>query len=218
MVWLLQERLKLINSLLQKIVDENPNGVSFIENKKQEKNLKILCRVCSWHHDIIKLIALTNETFGLKTVVFFGFAFMVIVMQVFLSCQLFKREIQWKFLLEYLLAVASYSYTVYKICNICEYTVREAKRSGLLIHQIETEDFDMRDEIEMFSLQIANENIEFSSGGFFPIDYSLLFSIIGGVTTYIIILIQLDSSDPEHTVDGNTTAISSISLFSTPSY
>lgn len=53
----------------------------------------------------------------------------------------------------------------------------QAKRSGLLIHQIDTEDFDMRDEIEMFSLQMANENIEFNAAGFFPIDYSLLFSV-----------------------------------------
>jgi hypothetical protein len=84
---------------------------------------------------------------------------------------------------------------------------------GVLIHKIETENHDVIDQIEMFSLQIANEKVEFSAAGFFPINYTLIFSvrksfyvfsflemyfhsfqIFGGVTTYIIILIQLSST------------------------
>lgn len=65
------------------------------------------------------------------------------------------------------------------------------KKSGILIHQIISHSEDVRDEMEMFSLQLANENVEFSAAGFFTIDYTLIFTIIGGVTTYIIILIQL---------------------------
>lgn len=39
------------------------------------------------------------------------------------------------------------------------------------------EDPELREEIEIFSLQIANQNAEFSAAGFFPIDYTLLFSV-----------------------------------------
>ncbi|XP_068896152.1 gustatory receptor for bitter taste 66a-like [Tenebrio molitor] len=66
-----------------------------------------------------------------------------------------------------------------------------ASRTGELLHKIDTEDTDIVDEIEMFSLQIANHNVEFNAAGFFPINYALIFSIIGGVTTYIIILIKM---------------------------
>jgi hypothetical protein len=52
-------------------------------------------------------------------------------------------------------------------------------RSGELIHKIETYDHDVIDEIEMFSLQIANENVQFSAAGFFPINYTLVFSVSG---------------------------------------
>jgi hypothetical protein len=48
---------------------------------------------------------------------------------------------------------------------------------GVLIHQIETENQDMVDEIKMFSLQIANNQVEFSAAGFFPINYTLIFSV-----------------------------------------
>jgi hypothetical protein len=48
---------------------------------------------------------------------------------------------------------------------------------GVLYHHIETENQDMIDEIEMFSLQVANEKVEFSAAGFFPINYTLIFSV-----------------------------------------
>jgi hypothetical protein len=55
----------------------------------------------------------------------------------------------------------------------------QVTKSGELIHQIDTDDHDVIDEIEMFSLQIANENVEFSAAGFFPINYTLVFSVSG---------------------------------------
>jgi hypothetical protein len=48
---------------------------------------------------------------------------------------------------------------------------------GVLIHKMETENHDVIDQIEMFSLQIANEKVEFSAAGFFPINYTLIFSV-----------------------------------------
>jgi hypothetical protein len=53
----------------------------------------------------------------------------------------------------------------------------QANKAGELIHKLDTEDHDIRDEIEMFSLQIANEQVEFNAAGFFPINYTLVFSV-----------------------------------------
>lgn len=55
----------------------------------------------------------------------------------------------------------------------------QADKAGELIHRIETEDHDTIDEIEMFSLQMANEEVEFSAAGFFPVNYTLVFSVRG---------------------------------------
>lgn len=51
------------------------------------------------------------------------------------------------------------------------------KKSGILIHQIVSQSEDVRDEMEMFSLQLANENVEFNAAGFFTIDYTLIFTV-----------------------------------------
>jgi hypothetical protein len=48
---------------------------------------------------------------------------------------------------------------------------------GVLIHKIKTENHDVIDEIEMFSLQMANEKVEFSAAEFFPINNTLIFSV-----------------------------------------
>jgi hypothetical protein len=48
---------------------------------------------------------------------------------------------------------------------------------GDLIHKVQTEEHDSIEEIQMFSLQIANERVEFSAAKFFPIDHSLIFSV-----------------------------------------
>jgi hypothetical protein len=45
------------------------------------------------------------------------------------------------------------------------------------MHTIDTVDRDMILAIEMFSLQIANNRVEFSAAGFFPINYTLVFSV-----------------------------------------
>jgi hypothetical protein len=58
---------------------------------------------------------------------------------------------------------------------------------GVLIHKIQTANHHVIDEIEMFSLQIANEGVEFSAAGFFPINYTLVFSVSTFLNCQIII-------------------------------
>ena len=53
----------------------------------------------------------------------------------------------------------------------------QANTAGRLLHQIDTEDEEVKDQIEMFSLQIVNEKLEYSAAGFFPVNYSLVFSV-----------------------------------------
>ncbi|XP_044264740.1 putative gustatory receptor 28b [Tribolium madens] len=80
------------------------------------------------------------------------------------------------------------------ICNQCYTTVEEAKRTKKIIHKVQSENIAVMDVIDMFSQQIESHKISFTAAGFFPIDHTLLFTIVGGVTTYFIIMIQLSSS------------------------
>nr|AWT23295.1 GR2 [Hycleus cichorii] len=197
-------RYHILNIHIEKIVDYfKRRTINFIEiglmnkgvDRLYSRQLYNLCYICTMHHHLTKLIKLYNETFGVILSLMFGVSFVSTVISLFYcSGGLQANQIDW--IRIFLPCVTTWIYvvdTVY-ICNTCYTTIEEANKSGELIHQIDTNDPEIRDEIEMFSLQIINEQVEFNAAGFFPIDYTLVFSIIGGVTTYIIILIQLSAT------------------------
>lgn len=41
---------------------------------------------------------------------------------------------------------------------------------------------------------LANQQVEFSAGGFFSIDYSLLFNLMSGITSYLMVSIGYDKA------------------------
>ncbi|XP_044265359.1 putative gustatory receptor 28a [Tribolium madens] len=93
-----------------------------------------------------------------------------------------QSQIHWWRIIVILMAAVPYGIDSITVCDACYWTIEEATKSGELIHKIETESHDVVDEIEMFSLQIANAQVEFSAAGFFPINYTLVFSVCGWKT------------------------------------
>lgn len=50
-------------------------------------------------------------------------------------------------------------------------------------------------QIQQFSLQMIHQRIVFSANGFFDIDFTLLFTLAGACTTYLVILVQFRMSE-----------------------
>ncbi|KAJ9599233.1 hypothetical protein L9F63_010317 [Diploptera punctata] len=67
-----------------------------------------------------------------------------------------------------------------------------ANRTAVLVHKLlnVVKDPEIREELQLFSLQLLHRKVQFTACGFFPLDFTLLYSIIGAVTTYLVILIQ----------------------------
>ncbi|XP_024937526.1 putative gustatory receptor 2a [Cephus cinctus] len=61
----------------------------------------------------------------------------------------------------------------------------------------------MQDEVLLFSLQLMQENLIFTACDFFNIDLTMLSSVVSTITTYLVILIQLDRTK-ESSEDTNT--------------
>ena len=69
----------------------------------------------------------------------------------------------------------------------------EARRTGTVVHKLllrQTLPRDTSTELQLFSTQLLSNKVEFSAGGFFPVNLSLAYSMLGAATTYIIILFQ----------------------------
>ncbi|XP_033607592.1 putative gustatory receptor 28b [Cryptotermes secundus] len=78
------------------------------------------------------------------------------------------------------------------------FTAEEANRTGVIVHSVLTEmsqSFKKR-ELKEFSLQLLHRKLQFTACDFFPLDFTLLHSMIGAVTTYLVIVTQLQLSNP----------------------
>lgn len=168
-VKLLKNRFAVLNYTLIKIIKQEPH---------EEIKLINLINVSCMHHRLCKLITLFNDIFGVVLLFFFTLNFVVIVLTFFFySAYLQSSQVNWiGAILRIAPSIGSILDTVYA-CNACYTTREELKKSGRLIHKIESDKLDVIDEIEMFSLQIANNNSQFSAAGFFVVDYTLLFSV-----------------------------------------
>ena len=86
--------------------------------------------------------------------------------------------------------------TVVRILSItasCFAAGEEARRTGTVVHRLLLRQSLLRDtstELQLFSIQLPSNKVEFSAGGFFPVNLSLAYSMVGAATTYIIILFQ----------------------------
>ncbi|KAK4882102.1 hypothetical protein RN001_005421 [Aquatica leii] len=78
--------------------------------------------------------------------------------------------------------------------TISDNTAAKARDTGIYLHTLWDFNHFIKDEINFLSLQILHQNVHFTAAGFFTLDYALIHSIVGAVTTYLIIIIQFDVS------------------------
>ncbi|CAB3366917.1 Hypothetical predicted protein [Cloeon dipterum] len=98
----------------------------------------------------------------------------------------------------------------------CASTTKEAQRAGPLHQKLtrRTLDSSTKEELHLFSTQLLQRDIGFSVCGLFPLDFTLLYTVAGAVTTYLVILIQFQSVQP-NPKNQNVTSSNTISPMST---
>jgi gustatory receptor len=83
---------------------------------------------------------------------------------------------------------------VISITASCFAASEEARRTSTVVHKLllrQTLKGDTSAELQNFSMQLLSNKVEFTAGGFFSVNLSLVYSMVGVATTYIIILLQL---------------------------
>ncbi|XP_049813757.1 putative gustatory receptor 28b [Schistocerca nitens] len=91
---------------------------------------------------------------------------------------------------------------VWRIVGIsysCEMVIQEARRTQRLVTKLQmlslSASSGVQEELQLFGEQLAGSPLHYSAAGFFTLDLSLLKSIVGAVTTYLVILIQFSLAD-----------------------
>ena len=79
------------------------------------------------------------------------------------------------------------------IASLCSIATNEAQKTTFILQTIllkEILNSEDTEELQMFSDHVTGRKLQFTAHGFFEIDASLLCSIAGAVTTYLVILVQ----------------------------
>ncbi|KAI4466614.1 invertebrate gustatory receptor [Holotrichia oblita] len=181
---LLRTRYEILNQHLievQKYNDSCKEKISYIKlTGVIGSKLSTLRIICPIHHELTKIAKLLNEAFGVILLMSFQSSFVTIIVSLY-DCSVLLQYFNIEHIRELCAAIimcCTYVLDCLYICYSCHSTVESANKSGRLLHQIDTDDVDVKDQIEMFSLQIVNEKLEFTAAGFFTINYGLLFSVI----------------------------------------
>lgn len=86
-----------------------------------------------------------------------------------------------------------YAFKLIIITAPCQSATNEVENMAVLVQKlllVRNYDQDTVTELQLFSLQLLQRKMKFTAFGFLTLDHSLLFTIVGGVTTFIVIAMQ----------------------------
>lgn len=172
--------LTFIYGIKYRIQTINREIFTILYRNQYEKSVKLLSlkNACILYHEITKIIKLTNEIFGITLLLSFTVSFINIVIGFYFFWLSINDPINVTLLLNNMLRCFYYIVETTILCRACQTTIDELKEAAVFLYQIDSTDEYIKDEIELFSIQIANEQVEFCAARFFPINYSLLFSVL----------------------------------------
>ncbi|XP_035722937.1 gustatory receptor for sugar taste 43a-like [Vespa mandarinia] len=100
---------------------------------------------------------------------------------------------------------------IFVISNICETSMTEVMATGDILCELyePSTSKTFRDEIRNFTFQLIQNRLTFTACGFYDLGHSFLYSAIGSITTYLVILIQMGDKPKvfSNDTDYNSTSI-----------
>ncbi|KOC67773.1 Putative gustatory receptor 43a [Habropoda laboriosa] len=180
----------------KRLVFDNSHGVprKFDESKTYVNSISELIMI---HSSLCDTVSLINSTFGMVILAVTVTCLLhLVITPYFLILQAGEKH-EWIYLL------VQGGWCIFHITRMLiivqpsYFTVAEGRRTAILVSQLLSRSFEAnaRRELEIFSLQLLHRPLEFTACGLFPLDRTLITSIAGAVTTYLVILIQFQNAD-----------------------
>ncbi|XP_020294857.1 putative gustatory receptor 28b isoform X2 [Pseudomyrmex gracilis] len=150
------------------------------------------------HLEFTKISRLINDTFCAQLLLEFAVHFTVVTACSYNLYAAFTGKIGVSFGTEKIISTiiwgSVYSLKVIFVNNMCNNLAAEAYKTGEIIQSFAGSaiDDEVREEIQQFTQQIMLNALNFTAAGFFTIDNSFTGKFFATVTTYVVILIQIN--------------------------
>ncbi|XP_014483702.1 PREDICTED: uncharacterized protein LOC106749101 [Dinoponera quadriceps] len=208
-------RFKQLNGLLQRMLTTTPDSPqhkrvlkmkdewnkSFVSSAQQKENrtkenVDTMRAVKQVHLELIKCIRTANEAYGVQILLSMTVSF------VFITALLYNGyKIYWVQITKYEMRR--------EMASIACWTLFYASKVFIINHMCALASLEIRD----FTLQLIQNPLIFTACGFFTLDHTFIHGVIGSITTYLVILIQVGdiaSETPENdTMSYNATNFTS---------
>ncbi|XP_063697716.1 putative gustatory receptor 28b [Culicoides brevitarsis] len=168
-----------------------------------EQILQIAAQI---HHALADICEAAEKYFSLKMLTIITIAFVIIIFNSYYILELVVTSTTQKLTMGMydFIGFFSYQIIIYSMSIICivqtsSSVVQQSEELGVWVHKILNQGATvLTDTVRMmliqFSLQLTHRRIKFTACGLFELDKRLLFTIIGTLTTYLVILIQFSIS------------------------
>ncbi|XP_029159969.1 gustatory receptor 68a-like isoform X2 [Nylanderia fulva] len=168
------------------------------ENKK-ERILHLIQTLRHLHLEITKIARQINYTYCAQLLLEMAVHFTVVTASVYCLYGTLTGQFQMTIHNEKIVAMMAwagiYSVKIIFVNALCTSVSDEAYKTGEIMQSFEgcNIDDDMREEITQFTQQIVLNSLRFTASGFFSIDNTLTGKFFATVTTYVVILIQMNT-------------------------
>uniref|UniRef100_A0A8D8QVB8 Gustatory receptor 28b n=2 Tax=Cacopsylla melanoneura TaxID=428564 RepID=A0A8D8QVB8_9HEMI len=152
-----------------------------------------------------------NEVYGMKILLIIGYDFLVITSILFkLTSNLLATTTSTTssssssstmgntsyHVLAHIYMCSVKCFMLYLIVRTADAVTKEARKLLGISHKLQqkNDQANINLELQCFIQRLERHRISFTAYGFFPLDYTLLYTIIGATTTYWVILVQFQLS------------------------
>ncbi|RZC34812.1 7tm 7 domain containing protein [Asbolus verrucosus] len=199
MTLLLKRRFFWINRKLVQIEKHLNKKSLVIDPLESKKIIKILEILRHKHDRLCRLSVTLNKVYSLPLLMTTLQNFIIIIVTLFLHVEdskpLKKDHSRVLYIIFDSMIIIYSCAEIVMMVKACSTTRSEAKLTATILHRFQKTSQDMDHFVEFFSMQLMHSGVEFSACKIFVIDESLLFSMVGAISTYLIIVLQLQLGD-----------------------
>ncbi|KAJ9599133.1 hypothetical protein L9F63_010401 [Diploptera punctata] len=233
---LLSQRFEYINNLIVDLVKQFPGTLKHGSTLSMSDRIKHLTNhrdlvnsvsnkivfIAKMHNLLCDVCDIYNSIFSLQALFVVLLCFVEFTLDIYIIITIVFDQIEHNadtFNAFLSLFLESFWYIVHVGVLIIsgECTANEANRTAVLVHKLLNKKRDsgsipaLRSNLQLFSLQLLHRKVQFTACGFFPLDFTLLYSIVGAISAYLVILIQFQLTFSEK--ENNVTTVGSIYNF-----
>ncbi|XP_043589165.1 putative gustatory receptor 28a isoform X2 [Bombus pyrosoma] len=182
---------------LQMKNDFENNKWSFRNEQGSYGNTNKIRSIKQMHLEIIKIVKVVNDTFGMQILLLMTTSIIFTITFLYILYRIIWLDLTMDELIKELVSVISwflvYASQILHVNHVCAKTNLEVTTMGDVICDLyePSTNNEFRAEIRNFTLQLIQNPVVFTAHGYFNLDHTFIQAVIGTITTYLIIMIQV---------------------------